>query len=160
MLVNSPEVIVEETADCLIFIHGKKPPTDAAWNQVAQFWEMHQAAGDVKRYRCAVITEGGGPTPDQRRQQMNRFRDIYKQMPTAVISDSAAIRFVVSSLALLASNIKTFAPKEARQAIEFLEPSGSRQGLLIEGLKRLRQNVQQGTFPTFDALAERLEALH
>jgi hypothetical protein len=80
-----------------------------------------------------VLTDGGSPTGPQRAKVQDVIR---RDRPkTAVVSEAAAIRFVVTSLMFFNDNVGSFAPPRIDEAIDWfgLPPAtaaDTRRGLL------------------------------
>lgn len=100
-------ILMRETADA---------PSDDEWNG---FLAVLSGAGeDLPRYRLLVITDGGGPTPAQRR----RLAQVLARRPVkvAVLSDDLRVRFMAATVSLFHPQHKFFGLKSMKDAYAHL----------------------------------------
>ncbi len=98
----------------LILRENKETPTDEEWDEC-----LDLLARDVDDVRVLVITDGGGPSPAQRKRLEQTLAG--KPVKVAVVSESVKVRFIVSTVALLTANIKSFTLVEYTQALQHLD---------------------------------------
>jgi hypothetical protein len=91
-------------------------PSDESWNEVLKL--MTADGTPMDQLKCLVVTDGGGPSPEQRKRLERTMSG--KTLPTAVVSDSVKVRFIVSTVTLFTAQIKTFRRAELEQAFTFL----------------------------------------
>lgn len=94
-------------AGVFVMIHDRQAPDDADWDECIRELDAYRRAHPAPR--AIIFTDGGAPTGPQRRR-LDRL--VESSPPTAVVSDTVVVRFVVASLALLNSSIATFASSE------------------------------------------------
>jgi hypothetical protein len=108
---------VTRKVGCLLLLrqnHGA--PSDENWAETLKL--MSADAGAMDQMKVLVVTDGGGPTPDQRKRLERTMSG--KTVPTAVVSDSVKVRFIVSTVTLFTAKIQTFRRAELEQAFTFL----------------------------------------
>src|SRR5450432_244127 len=95
----------------LILRENAETPRDEDWDAFLAVLARNRA--NFTKLRILVITDGGGPNVAQRR----RLQDALGGQPVrvAVVTGRTAVRFIVSSIALLNRQIATFAPDEMSQ---------------------------------------------
>jgi hypothetical protein len=104
-------------------------PTDADWDK---FMEILAAARpNFEKVRILVMTDGGGPSTEQRKRLAVALGG--KPVRVAVVTDSMKVRFIVSSIALLNREIATFSNKEITEAYAHLSLTRAEQRL-AEGM--------------------------
>jgi hypothetical protein len=93
--------LVTVSCDSLVILRqGTQHPTDDEWDECMRILQSK----DLDTVKVLVITEGGSPSP----RQQNRLGEVLagKAIPAAVVSESALVRFVVSSVALITRRIR------------------------------------------------------
>jgi hypothetical protein len=93
--------LVTVSCDSLVILRqGAEHPTDQEWDECMRVIQSK----DLNTLKVLVITDGGSPTP----RQQARLGEVLagKAIPAAVASESALVRFVVSSVALITKRIK------------------------------------------------------
>lgn len=89
-----------------------EPPSDQEW---AQFLEiLREGRADFERLRVLVLTEGGGPNAAQRESLARTLAG--KTVRVAIVTDSIAVRFTVTVIALFHKDIRSFLTSELRKA--------------------------------------------
>jgi hypothetical protein len=105
--VVGPMILLRENA---------KTPTDRDWDDFLTILRAHR--GNHERVRILVMTDGGGPNSGQRKRLEQALGG--QSFRVSVVTDSAKVRFIVSSIALLNRDIKTFSKNELDSAFEHL----------------------------------------
>ena len=118
-----------------IVVCGAGGPSNAEW---AAYLYLVRRNG-VDRTMQIVVTEGGGPTPPQRRELDDLLAG--RVMPVAIISNSILVRWRVLLLACFGRQTRAFRPSNLREALSFLEIPVSRAGLIKREVCRLRQEL-------------------
>lgn len=150
MIFQSDDFVIDDIGNnCLVFVNSKKPPTTGEYDHVIQLYR--RLGSKLPSYRCLAITDGAGPTMQQRQQQQEEFGDVLKSIQTAVVSDAITVRFVVSSAALFIKTIKSFDIKDFGGALSFL---GFEEGAHADVMTRLGQ-IPAGKFKTLDSVLKR-----
>jgi hypothetical protein len=112
----------------VIFLHGKGAPTDEEWHLVLELF----ASQSLVPLRVLVFTEGATPSPSQQARLSKVLGRAARTLPVAVVSDSIAVRFVVSALALFLPRIRTFRPQDLTLACRYLELDDTENRAAIE----------------------------
>jgi D-ribose pyranose/furanose isomerase RbsD len=107
-------MVTRRLGSLLILRQNKESPSDEEWDECLKL-----LATDVENVQVLVITDGGGPTPEQRRRLDHTLNG--SPVRVAVVSESVRIRFIVSSVAFLTRRIKSFAETEYPDALTHLE---------------------------------------
>jgi hypothetical protein len=100
----------------MIIRQNQNAPSDQDWDETLRLMTLNPA--EMDRLKVLVVTDGGGPTPDQRKRLERAMGG--KAVRTAVVSESVKVRFIVSSVALLTAKIQSFRKNEMVQAFTFL----------------------------------------
>ena len=110
----SRNLVTRRVGRLLILRQNKSNPSDEEWDECLGLLNP-----DLDHVRVLVVTDGGAPTPEQRR----RLNQTLNGTPVriSVVSESVKVRFVVSSVAFLSRNIKSFAETEYSDALQHLE---------------------------------------
>ena len=154
MLFTSDDIILSEVDNrCLIIIHNKKNPSDDDIGRIGSFYRAAKA--NISEYQTIVMTDGGGPTSRQRKQQQEEFGSDFKNMRTAVVSDAITVRFVVSSFMLFTKKIKAVEPGQFGDALDFLDLSAAARDEITLRMDAIASEVPKGRFKTFDAVMAR-----
>jgi len=109
----SRNMVTRRLGNLLILRQNQQSPSDEEWDEC-----LGLLSPDLDTVRVLVITDGGGPTPEQRRRLDQTLNGT--PVRVAVVSDSVKIRFVVSSVAFLTRRIKSFSELEYTEALEHL----------------------------------------
>jgi hypothetical protein len=110
-------MIVQRVGRLLIFLHGQGVPTDEEWQTALEMFT--QTTPD--QLRVLVFTEGATPSHAQQARLSKVLGRGARALAVAVVSDSIAVRFVASALALFLPRIRIFRPSELMQAYLYLE---------------------------------------
>jgi hypothetical protein len=115
--------------------YGTASPSETEWANYLAEIERH----GPERIAQLIVTNGGEPTPDQRR----RLDDVIAGhvVPVAVVSPSAFQRGIVTALSWFNRRSKAFAPSELREAIAWLEIPATRTELIEREIIRLRAEL-------------------
>lgn len=107
------ETVVE--ARLVVSCQTKFNPSDAEWDRWLS--AVRHVEHRVHSLRLLVVTAGGHPT----KPQVERMRAANKKNPpTAIVSDSLALRFLGSALTFVNPTIRCFAPANLDAAFEHL----------------------------------------
>jgi len=121
----------------LILRENSLAPTEDDW---AAFLRQLQAVRPrMNDMRAIVFTDGGGPSTDQRKRLSRVIGDA--PIRTAVITDRASIRFLISSIALFNKTIRTFSWQEVRLAYSWLGLPSADQLAVQRALRDMRLTV-------------------
>src|SRR4051794_24896155 len=119
-MATQANLVVRTFGNLLICVHNENTPTDADWGVYLS--ELVRSRANWARLRILVITNGGGPDANQRK----RLAEVLKGevIPAAVVSESIKMRFIVSMVALLNPQIRTFPRSELDGAFASLKLTG------------------------------------
>jgi hypothetical protein len=109
-------LITREVDDMIISRQNKETPNDADWDEFLGVIARNESKS--AKARILVITDGGGPSVDQRKRLQKTLSS--RQFRVAVVTDSIKVRFIVSSVALLNREISTFSRDDLAKACEYL----------------------------------------
>lgn len=110
----SRNMVTRRLGSLLILRQNTQPPSDEEWDEC-----LNLLSSDVEEVQVLVITDGGGPSPEQRRRLDQALNG--SPVRVAVVSESVRIRFIVSSVAFLTRRIKSFSETEYTEALAHLE---------------------------------------
>jgi hypothetical protein len=121
----------------IIAVHGEHPPSDAEWKHYVASMKSNPNLGMAK---SLAITDGGAPTPAQRRE----VNEIIGNRPglTAVLSASAAVRGVVTALSWFNPHIKAFSPSDKDGAFRHLQLSANEITEAVRTIELLRLELK------------------
>jgi hypothetical protein len=141
-----------------LVVFGAAAPTDEEWSDYLALVERH----GIDKTMQITWSEGGGPTPTQRRALENLLDG--RAVPVAVLTSSLMVRVTVTALSLFNRRIKAFPPNGLGDAMFFLEIPGSRRETIQGALRDLRsqlgprgvanEGVVAGRIPPHDLDAE------
>jgi hypothetical protein len=121
----------------LVVRENSLAPTEDDW---AAFLRQLQALRPrIDQMRAIVFTDGGGPSTEQRRRLSQVIGDA--PIRTAVITDRAAIRFVISSIALFNKTIRTFGWAQVYEAYSWLGLGRGDERTVERALREMRLTV-------------------
>ncbi|MEZ4220967.1 MAG: hypothetical protein R3B13_08560 [Polyangiaceae bacterium] len=127
----SCNMVTRRIDNLLILRQSREPPSDKEWNDC-----LDLLRDGLEGLRVLVITDGGGPSPEQRRRLDRTLNG--EPIRIAVVSESVRVRFIVSSVALFSSRIKSFSELEYPQALQHLE-------LGIDERRTAQQHIREMT---------------
>jgi hypothetical protein len=119
----------------VLTVYGPDDPTDPEWEAYLCTIEQH----GIVRTMQLIITDGAAPTRAQRRR-LDRFVAGH-EVPVAVLSESTAVRVMVSAFAKLNRGLRAFSPADLTEALAFLEVPSSRAALIEREINRLRRSL-------------------
>jgi hypothetical protein len=131
--------LVTVSYDTLVCLRqGEGHPSDEEWEECMKILRSK----DLSKVKVLVLTKGGSPTP---RQQAALARVLAgNAVPVAVVSESAFVRFVVSSVALITKRIRTFQPSELDSALAHLQLSWSEREFVEIAMGKTEMMMKQG----------------
>jgi hypothetical protein len=139
MSLAAPRTMAVKVMDRLfLVVFGTADPTDPEWVAYLKLVESH----GVDRTMQLILTDGGEPTPMQRRRLNALVAG--RAVPTAIVSGSARIRGTVTALSWFNRTIKSFPPSGLREAIAYLELPVTRMELIERESAKLRAVLQGG----------------
>jgi hypothetical protein len=100
----------------LILRESDEPPSDEEWDECLRLLAPYRS--DFSRVKVLVVTDGGGPTPVQRKRLSSVLDG--NVVRVAVVSESVKVRFITSSVALFLRRISSFRRHELQDAYTFL----------------------------------------
>src|ERR687884_21999 len=95
--------------DLFILVHNKNPPYDWEWGTYLD--ELRKHRGHIDTIRTLIYTEGGGPSPAQRKH-LNQVLD-GRITRAAVVSDASMVRMITTALGWFNPAIRAFSPESS-----------------------------------------------
>jgi hypothetical protein len=120
-----------------VAVWGRSNVSDAEFPQVLDVFRRL----DFDSVRMLVVTEGGGPTPIQRKS-MNNVLD-GKELLTAVVTDDIVIRGTVTALSWFNKKIRSFPAASLDDALEYLDVPDAQIELVVREVDVLRSQIQR-----------------
>jgi hypothetical protein len=121
----------------IVLRENQNTPTDRDWDDFLQILREHRANNE--RVRILVVTDGGGPSSAQRKRLEEALGG--RSFRVSVVTDSAKVRFIVSSIALLNRDIKTFSKAEIKGAFEHLRLDPTDQETAKNEIRKLERDL-------------------
>jgi hypothetical protein len=106
---------------CFILVLGDKNPTDGEWSEYLDFLRKHLVPGVEPR--LIVKTNGGSPSPAQRKLLNEVTKDYAKSAKIAVLTGSTIARGAVTALSWFTPGYAAFNPADIDvydKALDFL----------------------------------------
>jgi hypothetical protein len=123
---------------CIVFVCGHAALDDREWRSYLAF--VSQNLKPEGPNRSFVIAPGSPLTSTQRRELANTIQPFSKDLKSAVITDSAVVRGIITALEWFHRDVfRIFAPSEQDRALEFLglnAPQARRVKALAADLQR------------------------
>lgn len=129
---------IPEGLSLVVSYQNATNPTDSEWDGWIAAVDALRA--EASRFRLLAITEGGHPS----RSQVERLQAAAaRSRPlTAIVSPSASLRFVASTLLLFNPSIRCFSPAQFHRAFEHIGLGLTEDGAVVEAaVGRLRQRL-------------------
>jgi len=134
-----PAFVFEVVGSVFVLAHTKDPPSEGEWS--AFMTAMKARMADAEHIRTLVFTDGGGPNAARRDDINQELRG--RKVRTAVHSNAAIVRFMVSSLALFNPSIRSFEPKDVEAGLAHVDLSRDRK-LVRDAALRLQGRIGAG----------------
>lgn len=140
-----PGVVVEALGNkgLMILVSGGENPTHAQWDAVLETVEQTvKTCGS-----CAILVHAGagGPTVEQRVAAVKRLRPLMRRTRTAVLTDSAIARGVLTAFRWvqpeLGGRTSALRPGDLAEALAFLQVDDVDVESVADRLKALREMV-------------------
>ena len=125
----------------LVLRQNAKPASETDWSNFLR--ELVRLRPRFAEMAALVVTDGGGPTVDQRKQLTKVMNGATIQ--TAVVTDALSVRFVVSSVALFNKTIRTFSRSELPLAYAWLKLPKSDIAKMERMIAELDESVGEST---------------
>jgi hypothetical protein len=120
----------------MVMYAGPHGADDTEWDAYLQ---LRRNLEGTAPGRILVYSEGGRPT----REQQQRLVDVeHDQWPIAVVSPSAAVRFVVSVFSLEIPSIRLFTPEQLDEACAYLGCNGTDTAAVHAALERAKLAIE------------------
>lgn len=120
------EMALDFHGNIMVTIHTAYAPSDADWKAYLNAL----GSKDVESVRSIVFTDGGAPSSKQRKELNELLGG--RQVRGIVVSNSMAVRGVVTALSWFNPKIKAFAPDEFRQGLRYLEINSTEEAAVWE----------------------------
>ena len=130
-------LITREIGDVIISRGNKETPDERDWDEFLEIVAKNRAKS--AKTKILVITDGGGPSIDQRKRLQRTLSG--HTFRVAVVTDSVKVRFIVSSVALLNREISTFSMADMPRACEYLGLNSPEVGAALKLAKDLEAHL-------------------
>lgn len=120
----------------LVVVHTKHNPTKVEWQSLIRD-NIERAAGQP--LRVMVVSHGGGPDVDQRKQLAEALKSI--AAPTVVMTASALVRGITSALGFFNRRMTSVALDDMEGAFRFLELTGDERQVASRTRRDLEQEL-------------------
>lgn len=117
----------------LVVVHSSRNPTNVEWQGLIR---DNIERGASQPLRVMVVSHGGGPDVDQRKQLALALRTI--AAPTVVMTASALVRGITTALGFFNRRMKSVDLEDMEGAYRFLELSGEER----QSAARLRRELE------------------
>jgi hypothetical protein len=134
----------------LLGIHGEQAPSDPEWDHYCSWMPSLLSQPSCG---CVVVTDGGAPSSAQRERM--RQHVVVGSCWTAVITDKALVRGVVTAIRWFNPTLCAFAPWEFAEAFKFVGVSSAQVRAVCGALLELDAQLE----PRSRVLAEALKHL-
>lgn len=130
-------MVVRRVGTMLLLRQNHETATDDEWKHLLDV--LISLRADLPKLKIMVRTDGGGPSPQQRRS----LEDALAGTPArvAVVSDHLKVRFVTSTIALFQKDLRSFMTKEIGQAYEHLSMSDTERRHCEKALKEMEADL-------------------
>jgi hypothetical protein len=108
-----------ELSRCVVLVHGLVAPTDDEWDAYVLF--LKSAVERAGRVRVVVSTEGGAPTPRQRKAMDRVMTPFYRTARVAIVTGSTFVRGVVTAFRLIYPWYRAFDPTDLGGALTYVD---------------------------------------
>jgi hypothetical protein len=153
-MANLASVVWQDASTALLLgVHGAATPSDAEWQRYCDWIPgllAHPNAG------CIVLTDGGAPNSQQRERMRKQLGTA--GVWTAVVTDKALVRGVVTAIRWFNPKICAFAPWELREAFKFVGVDAAQSSQLCAAFKELDAQLAERSRVLSEALTH-LESL-
>ena len=107
--------------DVLMFLHSSRAPEPDEWSEMMAGIARYATAGDFRRLRVLVITDGGGPDTAMRGELQAFYKSRNHSLKTAVVTTSVLSRGIVAAVSWFNPHIKAFSPRSFSDALAHLD---------------------------------------
>jgi hypothetical protein len=130
-------LITREVGDLIISRQNKETPEDRDWDEFLEAIIRNRSRS--AKMKILVITDGGGPSVDQRKRLQEALKG--HTFRVAVVTDSVKVRFIVSSIALLNRDISTFSMADMARACEYVGLNTQDVALALRAAKEMEAGL-------------------
>lgn len=132
---NAREMVIDFLGDIMITIHTDRPPSDPEWREYIDSLRGR----DLTELRSIVFTDGGAPSSKQRKE-LNEFLS-GTAVNGIVVSESLAVRGVVTALSWFNPKIKPFAPDDFQAGLTYLKILPEEREAIREAVDEMRTKL-------------------
>lgn len=130
-------LLTQAVGRCMIIMHDDVDPTNEEWDLFLSALRKQ----NVVNFVYLIYTLGGKPSPLQREKLRNVGKEHLDSIKSAVVSDNAAIRFVVTGLSFFMPQIRAFDREKAAQALAWLEIPVYNYGMIYKAVAEMTQTL-------------------
>jgi hypothetical protein len=134
-----PALLYEFVGRVMVYVGGRRPPTDAEWD--GHLLALRQHVAVHSDWRC-IVWPGAAPISPVHRK---RLADVLpKNARTAVVTDNVVDRGIVTALAWFVDGIRAFSLSHQDQALAYLQLRPDETAPVLEASRRLRAQMAGG----------------
>jgi len=140
---EQPRMASRRVGALLLLFQGPEEPTNDEWGDVLHL--LRSFGKGLAEARVLVLTQGGGPTPYQRKL----LSEVLGKAPirVAVVTTSVKVRFITSSVALFIPRIRSFAWDRLADAYGHLSLTPQERQSVAINVDAMQQIVGTGSLP-------------
>jgi hypothetical protein len=120
----------------LVVLHSSQNPTKLEWQGLLR---DNIERGSAQPLRVMVVSHGGGPDVDQRKQLAVALRSI--AAPTVVMTGSAIVRGITTALGFFNRRMTSVGLDDVEGAFRFLELTGDERQSAVRVRRELEQEL-------------------
>ena len=130
-------LVVRRVGALVLLRQNSETATEREWHNLLKV--IISLRDDLPKVKFIVRTDGGGPSPSQRRSLEQALGG--RPARVAVVSDHLKVRFVTSTIALFQKELQSFLVKETPKAYEHLDLSDSELRQAEAALKEMESEL-------------------
>ncbi len=131
-------LVTRRNGNLLCLRETAEDPSDFEWNECLTLLK-EKSSPDPRSVRVLVVTDGGGPSPEQRKRLAQALEGM--QVRIAVCTESIRTRFVVSSVALISSKIKAFGRTSIDEAYDYLDLDSAQRRVADRNIREMTGEI-------------------
>ena len=129
--------------DCevIMFLHTRHAPSRGEWDESLSLIDRCAKAGDFRRLRVLVVSDGGGPDATQRAEIQVLFKRQDHPLKTSVMLTSMIARRIVAAVSWFNPHIKSFSPRHFGEALSHLGLSSATAPRLLREFSEMQREL-------------------
>lgn len=130
-------LLFQKIGAMIVLRENNQTPTDDDWDAFLRVLAANRE--NFPSLKILVVTDGGGPNAAQRKRLQAALGG--RPVRVAVVTDATIVSFIVSSIALLNHEIRSFSRNQLSAAYAHLNLSPSEQKLAMEAIQTMEPLV-------------------